>query len=176
MICPWVSTAAVPITTSESAGTADLSNAVSGSSAAARSACHCSLRERTCCCQAVGLVMPASSTAWVSAASARFASATIPVAPSRPASCTLTLMVANRTSGFWNNDCEAVAKSVSRDPTVRTRSAAAANSLVAGVPSNPIPPNCHQARCCTAPLPANVSATGIPAAAASASNSEVAPE
>ena len=176
MIWPWVSIAGVSVTTSESIGTVDLSNGVSGSRAAARSICHWSLRARTVRCQSAGLVMPAPSTARVNAANARFASAMIAVAPSRPASCPSMLMLANRTSLFWKSDCDAVAKSVSRDPTVRTRSAEAASSLVAGVPSSPIPPSCHHARCWTAPLPAKVSATGIPAAAARASSSGVAPE
>jgi hypothetical protein len=85
-------------------------------------------------------------------------------------------MLAKRTWGCWNSDWEAVAKSVRRDPTVRTRSASRARSLAAGVPSSPIPPSCHQARRWTAPLPAKVSATGIPAPSASASSSGVAPE
>ena len=46
MIWPWVRTAAVSVTTSESAETVDLSKGVSGSRAAARSACHWSLRAR----------------------------------------------------------------------------------------------------------------------------------
>ena len=53
-------------------------------------------------------------------------------------------------------------KSVSRDPTVRTRSASRASVFVAGVPSRPMPPSCHHAACWTAPLPAKVSATGMP--------------
>ena len=76
---------------------------------------------------------------------ARLASPTMPVAPSRSASCTLTLMLANRTSGLAKMECEPVAKSVSRDPTVSTRSASRARVLVAGVPSRPMPPTCHHA-------------------------------
>src|ERR687897_662046 len=55
-------------------------------------------------------------------------------------------MLAKRTWGCWNSDWEAVAKSVRREPTVRTRSASRARSLVAGVPSRPIPPSCEQPR------------------------------
>ena len=44
-----------------------------------------------------------------------------------------------------------------------TKSASRTRSLLTGVPSRPIPPICHQARCCTAPLPAMVSSTGMPA-------------
>ena len=38
-----------------------------------------------------------------------------------------------------------MAKSVSRDPTVSTRSASRARVFVAGVPSSPMPPTCHHA-------------------------------
>ena len=58
-----------------------------------------------------------------SAARARFASPTMPTAPSRSASWTLTLMLAKRTSGLAKIEWEPVVKSVSRDPTVSTRSA-----------------------------------------------------
>ena len=85
---------------------------------------------------------------------------------SRSASRTSTLMLANRTSGLAKMECDPVAKSVSRDPTVSTRSASRARVLVAGVPSRPMPPTCHQAAVCTAPLPANVSATGAPTTSA----------
>ena len=88
----------------------------------------------------------------------------------------LTLMLANRTAGLAKIECDAVAKSVSRAPTVSTRSASRARALAAGVPSRPMPPICHQARCCTAPLPAKVSSTGSPAVPASRSSSAVAPE
>ena len=54
-------------------------------------------------------------------------------------------MLANRTSGLAKIECEPVAKSVSRDPTVSTRSASLARVLVAGVPSSPMPPTCHHA-------------------------------
>src|SRR4029453_1934224 len=43
------------------------------------------------------------------------------VAPSRTASWPSTLIEANRTSGFSNSDWEAVAKSVRREQTERTR-------------------------------------------------------
>ena len=85
-------------------------------------------------------------------------------------------MLANRTPGLANSDWEAVAKSVSRAPTVSTRSASRARVLAAGVPSSPMPPICHQARCWTAPLPAKVSSTGMPAVPARRSSSAVAPE
>ena len=85
-------------------------------------------------------------------------------------------MLANRTSGLANSECDAVAKSVSRDPTVTTRSASRAISLVAGLPSRPMPPSCHQVRDRTAPLPAKVSATGMPTCSASASSSAEASE
>ena len=101
--------------------------------------------------------MPALAAPSASAARACLASAMMPVAPSRSASRGLTLMLANRTAGLANSECEAVAKSVSRAPTVSTRSASRARALAAGVPSRPMPPICHQARCCTAPLPAKVS-------------------
>ena len=120
--------------------------------------------------------MPALAAPSASAASACLASATMPVAPSRSASRGLTLTLANRTAGLANSECEAVAKSVSRAPTVSTRSASRARALAAGVPSRPMPPICHQARCCTAPLPAKVSSTGTPTAPARRSSSAVAPE
>ena len=110
------------------------------------------------------------------AARARRASPTIGVAPSRAASWPSTLIEANRTSGFSNSDWEAVAKSVRREPTVRTRSAWRARALVAGVPSSPMPPSSHQSPSWTAPLPAKVSATGMPVARANASSSREASE
>ena len=152
------------------------SNGRSGSSAAARAAAHspftCSARAR----QASGARMPRRAAPSASAASASLASAMMPVAPSRSASRGLTLTLANRTPGSANSEWEAVAKSVSRAPMVSTRSASRARVFAAGVPSRPIPPICHQARCCTAPLPAKVSATGMPAVPASRSSSAVAPE
>ena len=174
MTWPWVSTAPVLVTTSEPA-CAGL-NAWSGSSAAARAAAHspftCSARAR----QAAGARRPAWAAPSASAANPCRASAMMPVAPSRSASRGVTLMLANRTAGLANSDCEAVAKSVSRAPTVSTRSASRASALAAGVPSRPMPPICHQARCCTAPFPAKVSTTGMPAEEARRSSSAVAPE
>ena len=52
-------------------------------------------------------------------------------------------MLAKRTSGLAKIEWEPVLKSVSRDPTVRTRSASRARVFVAGVPSSPMPPSCH---------------------------------
>ncbi len=174
MICPWVSTASVVVTTSVSTGSADLSNSWSGSSAWLRSmlqaAVSSSARARHAGDGRTSVVASAS------AASARFASPMIPTAPSRSASCTLTLMLAKRTSGLAKIEWEPVVKSVSRDPTVSTRSASRARVFVAGVPSRPMPPSCHHAACWTAPLPAKVSATGAPTAAARRSSSAVACE
>ena len=174
MSWPWVSTASVLATTSGPA-CAGL-NSRSGSSAAARAAAHsaltCSARAR----QAAGARRPAWAAPSASAASACRASAMMPVAPSRSASRGLTLTLANRTPGLANSDCDAVAKSVSRVPTVSTRSASRARLLAAGVPSSPMPPICHQGRCWTAPLPAKVSSTGMPTVPARRSSSAVAPE
>jgi len=172
MTWPWVSTAPVVVTMSEPAGTAAWSKVRSGSIAAARTAAHSVFSCRTRSCQAAGeRVTPAAS-----AARASFASAMTPAAPSRPASPGLTLMLANRTPGLANSEWEAVAKSVRRDPTVSTRSASPARRLAAGLPSRPMPPSCHQAGRRTAPLPAKVSATGMPPASASRSSSASAPE
>ena len=177
MIWPWVRTASVVVTTSESAVTADLSNSWSGSRASApRDRPRRRRVPRPDPARSGLAVTPRSVTAAVSAASARLASPTMPVAPNRSASCTLTLMLANWTSGLAKMECDPVAKSVSREPTVSTTSASPARVLVAGVPSSPMPPTCHHAAVCTAPLPPKVSATGAPTAAASCSSSAVASE
>ena len=159
MIWPWVSTASVSVTTSESAGTVDLSNSWSGSSAAARS-----MRPGVGELLGPGPATPAgwlhagAATASARAARARLASPTMPVAPSRSASWTLTLIAGEPHVGVGEDaSATPVAKSVSRDPTVSTRSASRARALVAGVPSSPMPPSCHHAACWTAPLPAKVS-------------------
>ncbi len=176
MTWPWVRTAPVVVTMSESGGTVPTSKVRSGSIAAARVVPRMPSGCRTRSCQAAGERVPAAATASARAARASRASPMIGVAPSRSASRGLMLMLANRTSGWANSDWEAVVKSVSRDPTVSTRSASPASRLTAGVPSRPMPPTCHQAGRCTAPLPANVSATGRPAVSASRSSSAVAPE
>jgi hypothetical protein len=95
MIWPWVSTA--PVAARSTGSRAERSKGVPESIAVARSACHWRLRARTRSRQSAGLLTPARWTASVSAARARLASATIPVAPSRPASYGLTLMLAKRT-------------------------------------------------------------------------------
>ena len=170
MIWPWVSTASVSVMTSAvSARSAALSAAV-GIERAARSMPG-AVRSSSCARQAVAAVRRAGTRG--ECGQGPFRVADDPVAPSRSASCTLTLMLAKRTSGLAKSEWEPVAKSVSREPTVRTRSASRASVFVAGVPSRPMPPSCHQALRWTAPLPAKVSATGIPTAAARRSSSAV---
>ena len=175
MSCPWVRTASVSVTMSEISDSADVLNGASASRACARSACHCSLRVRTRCCHASDEVILLSSTASASSANARFASATIPTAPSRFASCGSTLMLAKRTSGFWNSECDAVAKSVSRAPTVRTRSASWRGRWSPAFPPSRCPRPATRLAAVPRPCPRG-SATGMPAAAASDSSSRVAPE
>jgi hypothetical protein len=82
----------------------------------------------------------------------------------------------NFTSGFWNAVRDAVVKSLYRVPTPMTTSASRASRFATGVPVEPTPPTEFGWFQRTAPLPACVSATGIPVARASASSSADASE
>ena len=87
MTWPWVSSAPVSGTMSpKSAGIDARSNGVSGSSAAARTGSQLATAERTWSCHSCGVVYPAAATSSASAARARLASPTMPVAPRRWAS------------------------------------------------------------------------------------------
>lgn len=90
------------------------------------------------------------------------------------ASSDATLTFTNVTSGFWNAVREAVVKSLYRVPMPMTTSARAARALATGEPVEPTPPTACGWSQETAPLPACVSATGMPVACANARNCSVA--
>jgi hypothetical protein len=106
-----------------------------------------------------------------SAESPARASATIGNADSLAASNPATLMLTNFTSGFWNAVRDAVVKSLYRVPTPITTSASRASRLATGVPVEPTPPTEFGWSQPIAPLPAWVSATGMPVCRANRSSS-----
>ena len=77
-------------------------------------------------------------------------------------------MLTKRTSGCWKAVFDAVAKSVKRVPMPMTRSAAAAISLAPREPATPAPCRLRSWSQCIVPLPAWVSATGMPVCSAKA--------
>ena len=91
--------------------------------------------------QSAEILWPA--TASVSATNESFASPKIATAPCLIASCSLIFIDANLTFGFWNIDCEPVAKSVNRVPIEIIKSASATNLFVSGEPSKPRPIRCQ---------------------------------
>ena len=86
----------------------------------------------------------------------------------------------NWTCGQLNADCDPVRKSDSRVPAQITRSASPTTFAAAGVPLTPHPPSRSaypsERSIRIAPLPANVSPTGIPNASESARSSSHASE
>jgi hypothetical protein len=71
-----------------------------------------------------------------------------------------------RTRGCWKRLFEAVVKSLSRVPMPSTTSAADASTFAAAVPVTPSAPTHEECASRMAPLPACVTETGIPVAAA----------
>ena len=135
--CPCVSTAFV---TGES-GSVDLSNKVSGLIAAASVAAQRSVLAAIFVDQSLFTLWPVSAA--FNSASESLASAKIAVAPCLIASCSVIFIEANFTSGFWNIDCDPVAKSVKRVPILKIKSASATSLLVSGDPSRPSPIKCQ---------------------------------
>ena len=78
------------------------------------------------------------------------------------------------TSGFWNAVFEAVVKSLYRVPTPMMTSASRASAFATGDPVDPTPPTACGWSHRIPPLPAWVSATGIPVAAANRASASVA--
>ncbi len=114
------------------------------------------------------LGLPARAGRAVSAVSASRASATSIVAACLAASKPRTLMLTNRTSGLAKIVWLAVVKSEYRVPMPMTTSASRARALAADEPVEPTPPTALRWSQLMAPLPAWVSATGMPVAVANA--------
>src|ERR1022692_2340067 len=83
-------------------------------------------------------------------------------APCLWASWELTLRLMNCTSALLKQDCDPVAKSVRRVPTQITKSARLTHCAAHEFPVSPCPPRSNAESFRIAPLPANVSTTGIP--------------
>jgi len=96
------------------------------------------------------------------------ASATTISAECLAASKASTLTLMNATSGLAKIVCDAVVKSEYRVPMPITRSASRATVFAAVLPVEPTPPTAIRWSQLIAPLPAWVSATGIPVASAKA--------
>ena len=80
----------------------------------------------------------------------------------------------NRTCSAANAVFDAVVKSLSREPTTRTRSASRASRFAAVVPVTPMAPTACGSSNANAPLPAWVSPTGMPVARAKSRSASVA--
>ena len=137
---------------------------VSMDRAASLTAVHSALAVLACAVHASGARWP--SSVLVSASSPARASATSMVPACLAASNAVTLRLTNRTSGSANTVREAVVKSDQRVPMPSTTSASAASAFAAWVPVEPRPPTARGWSNGIAPLPACVSATGIPVASA----------
>ena len=87
-------------------------------------------------------------------------------APSLRASRSSTLIATKRTSGCWKSDCEPVVKSVSRVPTAMHEVGLARERVRGRVALEPEAAEPEPDGLPTAPLPANVSTTGMPSASA----------
>ena len=103
-----------------------------------------------------------------SASSVTRASAVTAMAPCFCISSSATLTFTNRTCGLWNNDFDAVVKSLQRVPMPITRSAPFAIRFAASVPVAPIAPRFEAWSNGSDPLPACVSETGIPVSSTNA--------
>ena len=86
------------------------------------------------------------------------------------ASNAATFKLMKRASGAANTLDDAVVKSLQRVPALMTRSASGASALAAVVPVAPIAPVAHGWPKSSEPLPACVSATGMPVRSALASS------
>ncbi len=123
-----------------------------------------------------GVAQVAPSSASVSASSPTRASASSGSPECLIESIGATLRLTKRTSSLAKIEREAVVKSLQRVPTPSTTSASRARAFASVVPVAPIAPaDCGWSKG-SEPLPACVSATGIPVAAANAAKASVASE